>query len=432
MVGYNFSWHLPSTGCSITQNIPSILGHAGDMRVWNAQIPLFKSPNYTLPTVQSMNRVAIRIGLVLTHEMGLTFKTSQGFGSYIHMLSTASAAQTSLIFSQTNLNLSMWSGYNTTRDDVISTRTIQTAISLSTNDIAHYTGIMSLVRSWQQWDENVIFEYFGLDPFQDINWLSYSPLPHHYIQQWSTKINFATGEAPREQTYLRHNDRNHMCLMFDVKTLQFRSLSSATIDADRYFPVVLIREPDSAVQHLTAWVDQWSYITNTSSGCQNKLDRSFLASNELVISLVDNGLDYAPIINGYVIGSNYTHSTEAIKTLTLFDLVWPDPIDQKTIIHAAKNYLAYPALAAIGSFITGGPVAAAVAGGSALAKAAIEDLAEKPKTTPAAHTVTQHITPVVQSAKETPKVEDKVPAKGLPATEVAALTKKELATTTTT
>lgn len=233
------------------------------------------------------------------------------------MLSTASSAQTSLIFSQTNLNLSMWSGYNNTRDDVVSTRTVQTAISLSTNDIAHYTGIMSLIRTWQQWDENVIIEYFGLDPFSDVNWLSYSPLPHHYVQQWSTKINFTTGEAPREQTYLRHNDRNYMCLMFDSKTLQFRSLSSATIDADRYFPVVLVREPDAAVQHLTAWVDQWSYITNISSGCQNKLDRSFLASNELVISLVDNGLDYAPVINGYVIGSNYTHSTEAIKALTI-------------------------------------------------------------------------------------------------------------------
>lgn len=391
MVGYNFSaitsWHLPSTECVLTMNEPSIIANAGDIRVWNLDNPLYRAINYTLPTVQSVNRVGIGIGLVLTHEMGLTFQTSQGYGSYIHMLATATAAQTSLIFYQTNLNLSMWAGYNTSRDDVSSTLTMQSAIYMATNDIARYTGVAAMIRSWPRWDENMIFEYFGLDPFTEVNWLSYSPLPHHYVQQWSTKINYITDEAPKDQTYIRHRNNNHLCLMFDSKTLQYRSLSSATIDADRYFPMVLIREPDAAVQHLIAWVEQWSYISNISSGSQNKQDQSFLESNELVISLVDNGLEYAPGVKGYVIGSNYVHSTEAVEVLNLSDIVWPDPIDQKTIIQAAKNYPAYPALAALGGFITGGPVAATVAGGTSLAKAVMEELT---KTMPEAHTVVQH------------------------------------------
>jgi hypothetical protein len=153
MVGYNFSalttWHLPSTGYVLTENYNSVIGNAGHFRGWATEVPTSMTSNYTIPTVQSLNRVSTGIGLILTHEMGLTFKSAQGFGSFVHMLATASAAQASLIFSQTNLNLSMWSGFNTTRDDVYSTETQQIAISLATNDIGRYTSVQALVQSWQ-------------------------------------------------------------------------------------------------------------------------------------------------------------------------------------------------------------------------------------------------------------------------------------------
>lgn len=62
------------------------------------------------------------------------------------MLATAVAAQTSLIFSQTNINLSMWAGFNATRDDVFSTRTQQEAISMATNGIAKFAPLGAIVR----------------------------------------------------------------------------------------------------------------------------------------------------------------------------------------------------------------------------------------------------------------------------------------------
>lgn len=128
----------------------------------------------------------------------MTFKSAQGYGSYIHMLATATAAQTTLIFSQTNINLSMWSGFNSTHDDVFSTQTQQKAVSMATNNIAKHTPLRPMLSSWFQWDQGVIYEYYGIDPFNDINWLSYSPLPHHYVQQWSKKINYITGEPTNE------------------------------------------------------------------------------------------------------------------------------------------------------------------------------------------------------------------------------------------
>lgn len=77
------------------------------MCVWNFDIPFYHRPNYIIPTVQSINRISIGVGLILTHAVGMTFKSAHEYGSYIHMLATATAAQTTLIFSQTNINLSM-------------------------------------------------------------------------------------------------------------------------------------------------------------------------------------------------------------------------------------------------------------------------------------------------------------------------------------
>jgi hypothetical protein len=205
---------------------------------------------------------------------------------------------------------------------------------------------------------------------------------------------------------------------------------SATIDADRYFPVVSVREPDAAIQHLLSWLDQWSYISNVSAGNQNISEGRFLESNELVISLVDNGLSYAPQINAYVIGSNYTHTNEAIRDARFTDIIWPDPIDQKSVISAAKNFLVYPALAALGGLLTGGPAAAAVAGGTAVAKAAIESITAP---TPA-HTTTEHkATPVTAptstaAVAQKPSEDEKKPTKTVTPAEVAELSKKELAT----
>jgi hypothetical protein len=218
--------------------------------------------------------------------------------------------------------------------------------------------------------------------------------------------------------------------MYNDKTLQYRSLMSATIDADRYFPIVSIREPDAAIQHLLSWLDQWSYISNISAGNKNIGEGKFLESNEIVISLVDNGLSYAPKIDAYVIGSNYTHTSEAIRDARFTDIIWPDPIDQKSIISAAKNFLVYPALAALGGLLTGGPTAAAVAGGTAVAKAAIESITSP---TPV-HTTAEHKTATVTTptpaavAVQKQNEDEKKPVKVTAPAEVAELNKKELAT----
>lgn len=165
-----------------------------------------------------------------------------------------------------------------------------------------------------------------------------------------------------------------MCLIVSKDTYQFRSLMSATIDAKRYFPMVAYRSTEGQLQHMWAWVDQWNYISNTGSDANIGQEKSYLESNELVLSIIDNGLAYAPAANMYILRSNYTNPTDDIKHARFSSLVWPDPIDINTFIHAAKNYVAYPALAALGGLVLGGPQEAVIAGGTQLAKAAIDDI----------------------------------------------------------
>lgn len=49
-------------------------------RVWANPGPMYRISNYSVSTLQSMNRISIGIGLVLTHAMGLVFRSAKGFG----------------------------------------------------------------------------------------------------------------------------------------------------------------------------------------------------------------------------------------------------------------------------------------------------------------------------------------------------------------
>lgn len=375
IVGYNFSaistWARPPTGLARTQTGRSVFNNTGSMRIWYERVPAYHTPAYTLSTCSSLTRVAIYVKLVLTHEKNVIYDSPNGMGTHIHMLAGATAAQTSLIFSQSNLALAAWTGYDTRKDDVFTTDTMQKCISFATADIASYTDIQVTAAGWPDWDEDVIFEYYNMDPFNNVNWESNFPLPHHFSLQWSIKIELTTGVIG-DETYFRHNGRNHQGIMITPGTLQYRALMYCTIDADRYFPVLVYRQEDQPLEHLKAWVDQWSFVSLKGSGSTSVVNASYLESQELVIPMVDNGLSYAPSLVAYIVGSAYSHRDDNFRKTRVSDLLLPDPIDWARIIEGAKNYLFIPAAAAVKGFVTGGPIGALIAGGSALASKIIE------------------------------------------------------------
>nr|QXV86549.1 capsid protein [Totiviridae sp.] len=376
LVGYNFSsltaWHLPSTGCSLTREAASRFQEAGPMVVWATGTPANMKPNYDVTTTESLMRVAIYVRLILTHEVKLFFESAHGMGTFVHMLSGALSAQFGLIFSNTNLDLSLWSGFNTRLDDITSNMIMQQAIERATAGIAKHTMIQQMIADWHNWDEDVIFEYFGMDPFTNLAWLMATPLPHHFIQQWSNKIKYRDGKETDVMTYFYHNGQNRMGLALTPESQSFRGLMYCTVDAERYLPELVYRSQDRQLDHMPAWVDQWSYVSLLGSGSQVSTKQDFLESQELVLTMISNALIYTPNQEGYILNSRYVNKDPNVRVLRLNDIQFPDPIDWGRILEGAKNYVLYPALAALGGFAAGGPAGALIAGGTTLAKQIID------------------------------------------------------------
>lgn len=66
-----------------------------------------------------------------------------------------------------------------------------------------------MIANWFERDQDVVAEHFELDPLNDINWLSYSPLLYHFVQQLSRKIDFVVGHLPDKVTFVPHGNEDH-------------------------------------------------------------------------------------------------------------------------------------------------------------------------------------------------------------------------------
>jgi len=308
----------------------------------------------------------------MTHEVGTIFSNGDGMGTYIHMLSTAMGAQFSLMFSQTNVSLAAWAGFDTRMDKVWMAAVMSTLTYAATAGICPWINLPSVIRGWAAWDEDVIYEYYGMDPFNNREWLSYTPYPHYYIQQWAKKLQTTVGEDKCKLAMVPVNGEYKLMVPMDHTTLQYRSLWACTTDTSAYFPMVMYQEQASAASPLSAWVDQWSFVTNTGARHYIDTPRNKLSSNELVITLKDNTQANAPNICAWVLRTSYVHNDDKFRGMFVSDLVWPDPISMEQIIEASKNYLLYPGISALLGYVSGGPVGAAVAGGTHLANNVIK------------------------------------------------------------
>jgi len=262
--------------------------------------------------------------------------------TYTHTLSTAMGAQFSLLFSQSNISFAGWSGFDTRMDKAWMAAVLGTVMKGATAGIVPWINLPDVINGWVAWDQDVIYEYFGLDPFNNREWLSYTPYPHYYVQQWSKKLNTTAGEDKCKLTMVPIDGDYKLMVPIDESTLQYRSLWACTTDIGSYFPIVLYQEQARAATPLSAWVEQWAFVTNTAAGHYVTTPRDRLSSNELVISMRDNTQVNAPKICAWVDGTSYVHTEDKFRGMYVSDLVWPDPITMEQIINASKNYLLYP------------------------------------------------------------------------------------------
>lgn len=375
-VGYNFSsltpLHRPPSGLSRTRPAP-LPERDFQGRFWLGRYPDNQMPTYNISSMDSIYRVAVYLDLVMTHEQVLTFPHANALPGWIHMLSGALASQTAMVFAQNNLSLSVWTGYDTRFDATYSQHLVDEVIDAMTLGVVRAIPLTDIVQSWHNWDEDCIQEYFGIDPFDNDNWLSYSPIPFHLLAQWIEKMAYSYGRPPSVQSVIRHNAANHMGLFLTPETGQYRAMAVCTTDVDRYFPLVVFRQEDQPYSHMVAWVDNFNFTSNYASGSQIITTRSFLESQAFVLSPMNNALDFCPPLSLVVINSSYAGMTDDYKPVRVSPLQYPDPVTLKSILEGAKNYILYPAMSAIAGYVTGGVPGAVIAGGSHLAKNILEN-----------------------------------------------------------
>jgi len=321
ITGYNFSaltcWHRPSTGEVNTESQASIFPNAGQMRVWSDSIPNNSAPGYFITTVGSLIRICFYAKLIFAHDTRMIIRH---LDTRIHLLSVAMGAQTSLIFSQTNLSLSVWSGYLENR---LLENMMEKVLKVATLGISCYSRRFNLHNTYCKRD--AIFKYYAMDPFHNINWYSYTPFPHHLVQQWSSKINMRIGnDKNRVRCFGSRAGNQHFGILISKETLQYRSTIACTISTDDYFPMVAYRPVEGAIRNMMAWVDNWSFLSKISAFMDNYRPTAALASNELVLPMVDNIRSLSPdSLYAYIVGSPFEINCPDYHVTYFSELEWP-------------------------------------------------------------------------------------------------------------
>lgn len=380
LVGYNFSaissWCRPPTGFVLLHPSESLIQENGIAYGWAGVEPAHHTPHYTITTMDSITRVATYVGLIDTTEFKINFTSPEAIASWHHMLSMATAAQFANIFASSNISLSEWTGYNVQREEQTILGLLDNAITVATLDIAHYINLQDLIDTWAAWDENQIFEYFGLDPFLDVHWMITHPLPYHYVQQWMNKIKYSAGNTALKSSIFYHNRNNHYGLQMDWESLNMRAKLACSIDAERYLPMVVYRPENEGYQHNDAWLEQWSYLSiSCSDGGQMATNKAYIQSEYLLLPLKNLTITHSVPLYAYVLNSHYSRTGYVDRPLSISDLTWPDPpswqdfkdFGNKYIMPALKSVPQAAGAALLGA-LTGGTPAAVIAGGTTLAK----------------------------------------------------------------
>lgn len=371
MVGYNFSalssLHRPPSACTLTRPSPT------DLRVWAGRRPDYNTPTNNVTTMDSIARVAVACNLISTTEHVLRFSNGAALAGWVHMLSGALAAQTAMFLAQNNFCLRSWTGYDTFSDRIYGRDAVCSALDACSAGMFKPYYMSDTAHGWPEWDVDQISDYFCLDPFTDHQWLSHSPLPAVFTLQWIKKMRHSWGNRPKP-FHFNHRNVTHLAIKLTETSGEYRLLSTTTIDFDRYAPLVLFQPESLALTHTMTWVDSYSHFTIAASTQYVAPPKSYLSSSTFILPPVSTGIELTADLNLYVLNSNILLPEDAARDIRVSSILYPDPVDLRSILAAAKNYLLYPALSGLAGFLTGGPAGGLIAAGSHLASNLISNL----------------------------------------------------------
>lgn len=409
-IAYNFSGltplHLCPTGLVRTRYI----GVLGYLRIsWSTQTPEYSVPTYNVQTMTSIMRVATSLGLVITGPSTYKFASPCGFVHWVHMLSCAVSFTTADFLTLDDLTPRDWAGLYNKYDVAHRAMVLDTLKTNIYGGIVVHHDIENLYSNISEWDLDIMADYWLLTPYNNVNWLTFSPVPYHCSKQWVDKMQLTSGIAPKGVTTFRYDSTPYMAMKVNRDGGEHKMGMVSTIDCYRRYPQILVREPGDNFVPTIHWVDNVAGYSNAASGATLLAPLDMYESLTFCANINNVGIPYSDPTEWYIIGSNYEYNDMALAMAKTSPIQWPDPPMLETLWLGAKNYILKPAASALAGFLTGGPTGAAVAGATHIAQQLVADL-EKPAATAATTAVAKPVQQ--QTVEETAKKILGVPVSG--------------------
>lgn len=331
LCGYNFgtlsSLHNPQPGTMKINNQNGTVSFTDTkpteyISIWHAS------------SANSSMRVAIAIGLLQTNSDYIPFPNCNGLTGWIHMLASAHSANTALFLTTNNISASDWSGFSQTFDNVARTLHIQETKNKIFSGIITHAPLHDAVQTWGNWSQEQIIDYYGIDPWEDINWLSYSPVPAHFTIQWMRKVSpelDLQGNIHPDRYYrINHKNTKHLPLTKDM--CYKKLLSSATIPFEEYRPAVVnVSGPRGQFPYQT-WVEQNAYISNNAVNSYNTIvNQWYLESSTITITPQNTAQFYVEEDSICIINSHSITRNNQIARFSTSNIDMPDPPEKDKI-----------------------------------------------------------------------------------------------------
>lgn len=387
-VAYNFSGispqHVFPTGIVKIR----YLHEEGDRHLrlsWSTQQPEVAVPTYNIQTMTSVMRVATALGLVLTHTESYRFSSPTGFVHWVHMLSSAISFTTASMLSINDITPRDWAGIYDKYDVAFKDATLNTLKDTMYGGILVHHNIQNFYQNIDEWDLDIMVDYWLMDPYVNPDWMTFSPVPAHCTIQWINKMGLSGGVTLKGVTTFRYNRMSYMAMKLQKDNQETKMLATTTIDAYRRYPQIILREPDENYRYILHWVDNVAGYSNLASSNLSILPPTDMYESLTFCAGIQNlGVPYSDVNDWYILYSNYEYGDPVLAEIKVTPIQWPDPPLIDTLWQGAKNYILKPAASALAGFLTGGPTGAAIAGASHIAQQVITDLTGTPvsKTSP--------------------------------------------------
>lgn len=369
------SHHLtPSGYCSLIQVGEDGVPNRDGIRAY-VDVHTYKfTPTYSVTVASALMRVATYVGLIDTQADSLQFRSSQALAAWLHMLSVAQAANTSAFLVTNNLTTAIWSGQQTSADDMFGTQLLTDAKNTLFSHFVIHNKIYesSVCGAWDYWHPESILQFYGFNPNTSIDWMSASPVPIHLTIQWVKKLSMDNYPALPDTVWARYNEHNIRAIPVRDDVAMTKLMVYSTIDFVRYRTRMLYM--GTANINMAAWVDSYSFTSLYYSGAPAKSTMDYFASATTTITPNRVNLPYIDQARVFVLDSTSENRSAPTENISVSAIVYPDPPDFETILRAAKNYILGPATAGLMGMLSAGPPGAAIGAGSELAKQAMADI----------------------------------------------------------